>query len=573
MAYKNLSDLTTSGQTWNIKVKVIRMWDSINPSTDELISIDMILMDDQGDTMHATIWKNMIDTYKSKINEGSVYVFSNFKVVQSTKYRPISNENKITFAYNTKVKEVKGASDDFSDYYFEFATKYTLEERKEKDKQCSDVIGLLTHMKPIESKITKRNTATDIREIKIMIPEGDKIRITLWGRLAHHLSDDVIGHQTVVIVTSTMVQIFYGLSLKSTSATRLYTNLDIPETSELLRSHSTEEIIPQMMEIDKSTQGTMEEQMFYRRRTIQELTAIRHDNPIDQDFVFTTIATIDRLEENIQWWYMSCDVCNKICTKESDSYYCTYCNKYPELTLIKLDIRYRIRLQISDHTATTSCTLFDEEAKRMLNTSVSMLLDSLDGKSQEVPKVIQQLCGRRLIFRFKLNNKNLTLGMQNYAVKKTFVPDDKLEMQYLVDKEEEVQNNKCQTDKSTVELVRVKEEPQDKSHGKEQQYKKLSTSVNARKRRRRSIVVSDGSEDEGSENSQSKTAEKALPKNKKSVNGKYKKSQLEDEDSDVGYTREITSVTATRRMTRSISNGAKTDAVKCKDKRPKRERK
>jgi hypothetical protein len=77
----------------------------------------------------------------------------------------------------------------------------------------------------------------------------------------------------------------------------------------------------------------------------------------------------------------------------------------------------------------------------MLNTSVLVLLESLDGKSQEVPKVIQQLCGRRLIFRFKLNNKNLTLGMQNYAVKKTFVPDDKLEMQYVVDKEEEVMVN------------------------------------------------------------------------------------------------------------------------------------
>jgi Zn finger protein HypA/HybF involved in hydrogenase expression len=50
-----------------------------------------------------------------------------------------------------------------------------------------------------------------------------------------------------------------------------------------------------------------------------------------QDFVFTTIATIDRLEENIQWWYMSCDVCNKIATKESDNYYCKDCNIYPEV--------------------------------------------------------------------------------------------------------------------------------------------------------------------------------------------------------------------------------------------------
>ena len=36
------------------------------------------------------------------------------------------------------------------------------------------------------------------------------------------------------------------------------------------------------MEIDKSTQGTLEEQMFYRRKTLKELIEIRHDNPIDE---------------------------------------------------------------------------------------------------------------------------------------------------------------------------------------------------------------------------------------------------------------------------------------------------
>ena len=36
------------------------------------------------------------------------------------------------------------------------------------------------------------------------------------------------------------------------------------------------------MEIDKSTQGTLEDQMFYRRITLKELTGIRHDNPIDE---------------------------------------------------------------------------------------------------------------------------------------------------------------------------------------------------------------------------------------------------------------------------------------------------
>jgi hypothetical protein len=47
MVYKKLSELTTRGHTWNIKVKVMRLWDSVNSATDELLSLDMILMDEQ----------------------------------------------------------------------------------------------------------------------------------------------------------------------------------------------------------------------------------------------------------------------------------------------------------------------------------------------------------------------------------------------------------------------------------------------------------------------------------------------------------------------------------------------
>ena len=118
MTYKKLSDLTTKGQTWSIKVKVTRVWDSINNAADELISMDMILMDEhviflpiflfvyiilillnycifeQNDTIYATIWKGLLNTYKPQINEGSIYVFSNFKVEGSIRYRPLSNEKK-----------------------------------------------------------------------------------------------------------------------------------------------------------------------------------------------------------------------------------------------------------------------------------------------------------------------------------------------------------------------------------------------------------------------------------------------------------------------------------------------
>jgi hypothetical protein len=46
MTYKDLGNLNKNGQTWNIKVKVMILWESIN-KTDELMSLDMILMDEK----------------------------------------------------------------------------------------------------------------------------------------------------------------------------------------------------------------------------------------------------------------------------------------------------------------------------------------------------------------------------------------------------------------------------------------------------------------------------------------------------------------------------------------------
>ena len=97
-------------------------------------------------------------------------------------------------------------------------------------------------------------------------------------------------------------------------------------------------------------------------------------------------------------------------------------------------------MEISDHTTIITCTIFDDEAQRMLSTSISDLLDSLNGNTEDVPEIIQQLCGKTLIFRFKLSNQNLTEGKPGYLVKKTFVPDDKLETKFLNDKAEKVKN-------------------------------------------------------------------------------------------------------------------------------------
>ena len=70
--------------------------------------------------------------------------------------------------------------------------------------------------------------------------------------------------------------------------------------------------------------------------------------------------------------------------------------------------------------------------KRLLKINVTALLESLNGRTEEIIKNIQNLYRESFIFRFKLNNQNLTEGKPGYLVKKN-IPDDELEAKFLND--------------------------------------------------------------------------------------------------------------------------------------------
>jgi hypothetical protein len=99
-------------------------------------------------------------------------------------------------------------------------------------------------------------------------------------------------------------------------------------------------------------------------------------------------------------------------------------------------VKYWLRFQIGDHTTNTSYTIFNDEARRLLKISVSELLE-LQGGVDDVLRVIHELYGKVFIFYFKLSEVNLTEGRHGYLVKRTFVPDVKLEKKSVNDKKKE----------------------------------------------------------------------------------------------------------------------------------------
>uniref|UniRef100_A0A453C8P0 Replication protein A 70 kDa DNA-binding subunit B/D first OB fold domain-containing protein n=1 Tax=Aegilops tauschii subsp. strangulata TaxID=200361 RepID=A0A453C8P0_AEGTS len=55
MAYDMLDAINNGKDSWKVKVRVIRLWDAINLNNNELISLDMILLDEHGTMIHAKL--------------------------------------------------------------------------------------------------------------------------------------------------------------------------------------------------------------------------------------------------------------------------------------------------------------------------------------------------------------------------------------------------------------------------------------------------------------------------------------------------------------------------------------
>ncbi|KAL8133756.1 hypothetical protein AgCh_008992 [Apium graveolens] len=129
------------------------MWESTNPQkNNELISIDMILIDEQENLMHATIRKHLVPRFKHlELQEGSLYNIRNLKIVQAIgSYRPLFCEFKALFLPNTALQLLEEEAVKISLHEFQFVVPDIIEKRLNDKTILSDVVGYLAGIGPIE---------------------------------------------------------------------------------------------------------------------------------------------------------------------------------------------------------------------------------------------------------------------------------------------------------------------------------------------------------------------------------------------------------------------------------------
>ncbi|XP_015057538.1 uncharacterized protein LOC107003768 [Solanum pennellii] len=122
------------------------MWNAINlKKNGELISMDMIFIDEKGNLMHGIIRKNQVNRLKDKLNEGSVFIIKNFIVVESIGgYRPVQNSLKIIFFASTAIKNLSEDIVEIPINGFEFINPDVIDSRVNKNIVLSGEVSFST---------------------------------------------------------------------------------------------------------------------------------------------------------------------------------------------------------------------------------------------------------------------------------------------------------------------------------------------------------------------------------------------------------------------------------------------
>ncbi|OMO49584.1 DNA helicase PIF1, ATP-dependent [Corchorus capsularis] len=217
-------------------LRVVRRWDTIFPSTKTFTTIDFLFVDDEGNAIHGYMDSKPDKEFLSVLQEGHLYKIHTFQVKgPKGSYNAIPGKNTLMIYYSAEVTEIKEDLDRFPTYYFLFANIDQIIARKKTDELMTDVIGILDSITKVGS-VKPRNQPGEVqkRSLFMRLISGDKIKITV---LSQFLDQDYLLAQRpkpIVIIAGMTVKTFgENMYLSTTSASKIYVNLDVPETAEV----------------------------------------------------------------------------------------------------------------------------------------------------------------------------------------------------------------------------------------------------------------------------------------------------------------------------------------------------
>ncbi|CAO2161200.1 unnamed protein product, partial [Urochloa humidicola] len=291
-----------------ICVRASRFWEfyDIHDET-KLLHADLVLIDEEGNSIHAQIYKDAYPKFKSAIKEGSVYNLSCFWIKKSNNnYKPVTNDIMLNLSTWTEIEEVVEIPPAFPCITYSLTPIEQVPSRVNYTEYFTDVIGIVTSVSNVMSlRARGRESESLKRVVTLRSASNASVDVVLWGERASSFpaeqiqKDGQTSPQVVIFVGTLVKRKFSGeIFLTGNAPCRWYVNPEVPEAKTLLSSLGD---MNQPIKWDQQMVPNAPASVVEEKKVSELINLNPFKNKKNEFLVTVTIKKIDS-----SWWYNAC---------------------------------------------------------------------------------------------------------------------------------------------------------------------------------------------------------------------------------------------------------------------------
>ncbi|KAK9057007.1 hypothetical protein SSX86_024373 [Deinandra increscens subsp. villosa] len=411
--YDSITALEISNNNHKLKVKILKTWRRpVFNNPKHTYSLEFVCADEQGNRAQGSCLATFFYRFERFLEEQNVLTIKKPLLGSNGGSWTVIN-SPLKICFNRESQLAVSPEWSGSRHSFSFTDFRTIIDCQASITSSIDIIGMLIDCSPIKKKM-KNDVETSWVLIQLQDLSGEKIWVTLFDEYAFKITEFLLanpglGHYCVVLQFARFKIYEAGTSRHSVSNSFSNSNLFINDSD-------------------------IEE--------ISTFLASKEEDFLDvTDFMYSAqVADITEMVNN-QWFYMACNHClRKVesqleplkvtegepgSPREVVTYYCKNpaCNEAKKV--IHAYPRYTVLLKVQDSTGTVDLTLFDSEAKKIINKTALEVFDNYtpDPKLKEdalainVPDEIASFIDKRYAFKITVTDNHTSKRFKSYTIK------------------------------------------------------------------------------------------------------------------------------------------------------------
>ncbi|CAH8252309.1 unnamed protein product [Arabidopsis lyrata] len=191
-----LDEIDPAAQRYKIKVQIVKLWRGFQKETGS--AIEMVLIDEKGTRMHATVEDKLMNKFKSDLKEDQSILVDTFQLVNNGfEYKTSPHSFKISFFRTTSVTICDDFPNDVPEKYFVDFLKILAGVLD--SKTLVDVIGHIVNIGPLEDIMIRGRSTTKL-DVELRDTNDARLLCTFWGKYADQVSTYAAEHSADMIV-------------------------------------------------------------------------------------------------------------------------------------------------------------------------------------------------------------------------------------------------------------------------------------------------------------------------------------------------------------------------------------